>query len=578
MYMMIKDVKRFFLYLGIAGLVLSGHPLFAQLKLGDNMGSHKATKDIDLQSHNINTANLVAAKGVVIGTATALSNTSVALQVDGADKAIVVPRVTDLLNATAPSIPVANAINGMIVYDLATSKFYHRQNNAWVVYADAMNYVDRFVPQVILGLKTMKSDSGFVATGAFVGTAATVPTPIAGAGTRMMWYPGKAAFRAGTVPAAQWDLSNIGIYSTAFGNSNMASGSGCFAIGFNNFALGENSFVTGNGNQAIGINSFAIGRGTHATGLNGFSYGGESVASGNETMAGGLRAAASGQQSVALGLGVTASGVASMAFGANAVASGFHSLAIGTGATASGDNSMALGAFVDTNLSPGSMCIGDNLTPSGSLFTLGSNSMNMRFAGGYILYSSSNYVSGVILPKGESAWSMISDKRKKENFEIADAESFLMKIDTMQLGSWNYKKQDLKIFRHYGPMAQDFYGAFGKDSYGTVGCDTLINSADFDGVNLIAIKGLVKRTKDLLKENDDLKRRVTALESENKVAVSSLIEKNEILNRKLLEQENNNSKTQRALARLQKMMEKIAVVKLHEVHVLTANNNVTIED
>lgn len=54
-------------------------------------------------------------------------------------------------------------------------------------------------------------------------------------------------------------------------------------------------------------------------------------------------------------------------------------------------------------------------------------------------------------------------------------------------------------------MAQDFYAAFGKDSYGTIGCDTLINQADFDGINFTAIQALVKRTNELRVKSDELK-------------------------------------------------------------------------
>ena len=39
--------------------------------------------------------------------------------------------------------------------------------------------------------------------------------PISGAGRRMMWYPDKAAFRVGYVPAGEWDKVNIGNYSAA---------------------------------------------------------------------------------------------------------------------------------------------------------------------------------------------------------------------------------------------------------------------------------------------------------------------------------------------------------------------------
>ncbi len=67
----------------------------------------------------------------------------------------------------------------------------------------------------------------------------------------------------------------------------------------------------------------------------------------------------------------------------------------------------------------------------------------------------------------------------------------------MRMGSWNYKVQDPKQFRHYGPMAQDFFAAFGNDGIGFAENDTTIASADFDGINMIAIKALERRTQEV---------------------------------------------------------------------------------
>ena len=92
-----------------------------------------------------------------------------------------------------------------------------------------------------------------------------------------------------------------------------------------------------------------------------------------------------------------------------------------------------------------------------------------------------------------------------------NGESFLNKIASMALTTWNYKGQTA-TFRHYGPMAQDFFAAFGKDELGTIGCDTLINQQDFLGISLIAIQALEKRTESLQKENDELKARLDRLE------------------------------------------------------------------
>src|SRR5687768_11137760 len=52
--------------------------------------------------------------------------------------------------------------------------------------------------------------------------------PVSGSGTRMMWYPNKAAFRAGHVSgsgATYWDKDNIGLYSVAMGFNTKAIGS-----------------------------------------------------------------------------------------------------------------------------------------------------------------------------------------------------------------------------------------------------------------------------------------------------------------------------------------------------------------
>lgn len=41
--------------------------------------------------------------------------------------------------------------------------------------------------------------------------------PASGPGTRMMWYPDKAAFRVGTVNGTHWNKDSIGLYSFASG-------------------------------------------------------------------------------------------------------------------------------------------------------------------------------------------------------------------------------------------------------------------------------------------------------------------------------------------------------------------------
>ena len=98
--------------------------------------------------------------------------------------------------------------------------------------------------------------------------------------------------------------------------------------------------------------------------------------------------------------------------------------------------------------------------------------------------------SSVTVIEGQVAYTFTSDKNQKENFLTINGKDVLQKIRGFNVTSWNYIGQDAKAFRHYGPMAQDFYAAFGKDAFGTSGSPTTINSGDMAGVMLAAIKEL----------------------------------------------------------------------------------------
>jgi hypothetical protein len=92
------------------------------------------------------------------------------------------------------------------------------------------------------------------------------------------------------------------------------------------------------------------------------------------------------------------------------------------------------------------------------------------------------------------AFTASSDKTKKENFQPVDGEEVLGKIRGFELTSWNFIGHDPKEFRHYGPMAQDFFAAFGHDGVGNIGTETTINSGDMAGILMIAVQALEKRT------------------------------------------------------------------------------------
>ena len=90
-------------------------------------------------------------------------------------------------------------------------------------------------------------EGDFVATGVQSGQPGQ--PPITGPGTRMMWYPDRAAFRVGVLEAGNhgnwWDRDSIGNYSLAFGKSAIALGTASFAGGFRTEARGSFSAVFG---------------------------------------------------------------------------------------------------------------------------------------------------------------------------------------------------------------------------------------------------------------------------------------------------------------------------------------------
>jgi Head domain of trimeric autotransporter adhesin/Chaperone of endosialidase len=283
---------------------------------------------------------------------------------------------------------------------------------------------------------------------------------------------------------------------------------------------------------AIGLRANASGFGAAAIGNYATASGTESTAIGSTNPQSSIRTTASGAYSIAIGTSVRAQGINSVALGGSTIASGISATAIGYGTTASGsystamgvgtiasgDNSTAIGNSVSTNNFDGALIIGDNSTNT-VLNIATSNSFRARFDGGYRFFTSAAAINAEScqLPAGGNAWITASDFRLKEKVTIANGEDFLKKISLMKLGSWNYISQNPLKQRHYGPMAQDFYAAFGKDEFGTIGNDTTINSADFDGVNLIAIQALEKRTQkieQLEKENEELRKMMLQLRKE----------------------------------------------------------------
>ncbi|MFZ4771240.1 MAG: hypothetical protein ACOYLO_13745, partial [Ferruginibacter sp.] len=159
--------------------------------------------------------------------------------------------------------------------------------------------------------------------------------PASGPGSRMMWYPQKAAFRVGIVNDNSWDKDSIGRFS--------------FATGFNTKALGDGSFASGNGAIARGINSISMGNNTNASGINATSLGYFTTANADFATSLGVNTNASGSGTTSLGVGTIASGYIATSIGNYTNAIGDYSTATGNHTIARSSNSFVIGKYNDSS-------------------------------------------------------------------------------------------------------------------------------------------------------------------------------------------------------------------------------------
>jgi hypothetical protein len=311
-----------------------------------------------------------------------------------------------------------------------------------------------------------------------------------------------------------------GVSSVCLGYGSLAQGPYSFASGYETKANGNSSFTTGNATVAGGDFGFASGGLTQANGLASTAMGAYSVASGPYSAAIGYQANATGADAVALGSFATASGGGSYALGTNVTSGGQNSFVWGQNSNTTGSSSIVLGINLFDGGHKGNAMLGDtDPWNAGSVGSGSDDQMICRFNNGYYFLTGGNTNrTGMLANHGDNSWSQISDSTKKEKMVPIDGEELLHKISAFTLCTWNYKGQDPKTFRHYGPMAQDFHRAFGHDVYGTIGNDTLINQADYLGVSFTAIAALEKRTGKIAQQQDQ----ITALQNENQKLRSML--------------------------------------------------------
>jgi hypothetical protein len=232
-------------------------------------------------------------------------------------------------------------------------------------------------PQYLLTDGTRISNAGF----ALERTASGGAIPASGPGTRLMWYAGKGAIRAGGVLNNEWDDAVIGSYSAAFGWNSRASTFGAFAAGVAAWATGERAVALGGG-----------------------------VASGTHSFVSGVGVRASGDYSVALGSYATTNDKA--------------------GAFVFGDRTTGLQIPVQAD---------NQFVVRAQQFWLGTNNNVTATAGRFIETS-----TGAFLSSG-GTWTNSSDSAKKAGFQDVDGDELLAKLAVMPIRTWAYRSEDSTV-------------------------------------------------------------------------------------------------------------------------------------
>lgn len=178
-----------------------------------------------------------------------------------------------------------------------------------------------------------------------------------------------------------------------------------------------------------------------------------------------------------------------------------------------GDSNTASGVNALYNNTAGSF----NTAVGYSADVTAGNLTNATAIGAGAFVNASNKVrignTSVTVIEGQVGFTASSDRTKKENFRPVDGAEVLRKIREFKLTSWNFIGHDPKEFRHYGPMAQDFYAAFGHDAVGAIGTPTTINSTDLSGILMSAVQALDEENAALRVEAAATHKRLAELEA-----------------------------------------------------------------
>ena len=190
----------------------------------------------------------VTAQSLAINTDGSTANASAILDVKSTTKGILIPRLS-----TTQRTSIVSPADGLLVFDSTANSFWVFDGTAWQEIVagnntlwkkngnDIYNNNNGNVGIGLINPKTLLH----VKSGAVLFDSTIGSTPVSGGGTRMMWIPAKAAFRAGTAVSTEWNDANIGLYSFAAGYNVKAAGSYSFALGADAIASGSQCISIG---------------------------------------------------------------------------------------------------------------------------------------------------------------------------------------------------------------------------------------------------------------------------------------------------------------------------------------------
>ncbi len=274
------------------------------------------------------------------------------------------------------------------------------------------------VPDTLMAIRTtngttrmsLQTTGSFYLGGTYDGGYSEPPV-VEGAGTRLLWYPAKGAFRAGGVSSTQWDHAVIGDYSVAMGQDVRASASNATAFGLRSTAAQQSSFAAGEEAVASGAASVALGYHSHTNARQGsFVFGDRSTV---DTIRAGVNHSATWR-----------------------VSGGFR-------------------LFTSSNLS------------TGVTIQSGASVSNWGQSNAVISTSTGAYLST------SGVWTNVSDSNRKQNIQPIGGEEILARLRRLPISTWSYRNDGAT--RHIGPMAQDFRAVFGlgdsEKAIGTIDAD-----------------------------------------------------------------------------------------------------------